>query len=95
MINNVVLHSHESVIRFGDYGGGAVKAARALFMGRQAGAVAYGSTNGMRFEWTEEKKDHGNERTVAAGLIIGVKKTRFNGSDFGIMSLDTAAANPA
>ena len=96
MINNVVLHSHESAIRFADYGAGNnVKAARALFMGRQAGAVAFGSTNGMRFEWTEEKKDHGNERTVAAGLIIGIKKTRFNGSDFGIMSLDTAAAVPA
>ncbi|MFM9577988.1 N4-gp56 family major capsid protein, partial [Streptomyces turgidiscabies] len=34
MINNVVLHSHESVIRFNDYGAGSnVSAARALFMG--------------------------------------------------------------
>lgn len=95
MINNVVLHSHESVIRFNDYGsGGNVEAGRALFMGRQAGVVAYGSANGLRFAWNEEKQDHGNEPVVSAGVILGVKKTRFNGKDFGVLSIDTAAADP-
>lgn len=95
MVNNVVLHSHESVIRFSDYGAGSnVAAARALFMGRQAGVIAFGSTGGLRFAWTEEMQDHGNEPVVAAGIIMGVKKTRFNSKDFGILALDTAAANP-
>jgi N4-gp56 family major capsid protein len=94
MINNVVLHSHSSAIRFSDYGAGSVKAARALFMGRQAGVVAYGSSSGLRFSWTEEVADHGNEPKVAAGVILGVKKTRFNSADFGIISIDTAAADP-
>ncbi|GLQ09246.1 hypothetical protein GCM10007913_11780 [Devosia yakushimensis] len=95
MLNDTVLHSHESAIRFNDYGaGGDVKAGRALFMGRQAGVVAYGSTGGLRFTWTEEEKDHGNENVVAAGVIIGVKKTRFNDKDFGIQSIDTASKNP-
>lgn len=95
MINDVVLHSHSSVIRFSDYGAGAnVAAARALFMGRQAGVVAYGTKGGLRFDWQEDTKDYGNEPTVAAGTIIGVKKTTFNGSDFGVIALDTAAADP-
>ncbi len=95
MVNNVVLHSHEGVIRFADYGSGVnLPAARALFLGRQAGVVAYGSSNGMRSFWNEEKKDHGNEMEVMAGFIMGQKKTRFNGSDFGVIAIDTYAANP-
>ena len=90
MINNAVLHSHESVIRFNDYGAGAnVKAARALLMGRQAGVVAYGTAGGLRYTWKEEEDDYGNEPTVVAGTIFGVKKTRFNAKDFGVMSIDT------
>lgn len=96
MINNAVLHSHESTIRFNDYGAGAnLPAARALFMGRQAGVVAYGTAGGLRFTWKEEMDDYDNEPTVVAGTIIGIKKTRFNDKDFGVMALDTYARNPA
>lgn len=95
MINNAILHSHESVIRFGDYGAGSnLPAARALFMGRQAGVTAYGTAGGFRFTWQEEVDDYENEPSVAAGTIIGIKKTRFNGKDFGVMALDTYAKNP-
>ena len=95
MINNIVLHSHESVIRFDDYGaGGDVKAARALVMGRQAGVVAHGTAGATTFSWKEEVDDYGNEPVVAAGTIIGVSKTRFNGKDFGVLALDTAARSP-
>lgn len=95
LINNVILHSHESVIRFNNAGAGSnVPASRALFMGRQAGVVAYGTKGGMRFDWEEDTKDYGNEPTVCAGTILGIKKTTFNSSDFGIIALDTAAANP-
>lgn len=95
MINNVVLHEHESVIRFNDYGAGAdVQASRALFMGRQAGVIAYGTPGGMRFMWKEEMEDFDNEPIVNAGLIFGLKKTRYNGRDFGSIAIDTAAMNP-
>lgn len=95
MINNVVLHSHESVIRFADYGAGTnLPASRALFMGRQAAVVAYGTAGGLRYDWKEEKDDYGNEPTVVAGTILGLKKTRFNNRDFGIISVDTYAKNP-
>lgn len=96
MINNVILHDHRNVIRFSDYGaGGNVAAARALFMGRQAGVVAFGSTSGLRFDWQEDSKDYNNEPTVASGFIAGIKKTRFNGRDFGVLSIDTASTAPA
>jgi N4-gp56 family major capsid protein len=95
MVNNVILHSHSSVVRFNDFGAGTnVLAARALFMGRQAGICAYGVAKGARFSWKEEMEDFDNEPTVCAGTIVGVKKTRFNGSDFGIMAVDTAAKAP-
>ncbi|AMM84117.1 N4-gp56 family major capsid protein [Martelella sp. AD-3] len=95
MINNVVLHSHESVIRFSDYGAGQdVSASRALFLGTQAAVVAHGTAGGLRFTWKEEVDDYGNEPSVAAGTIIGVSKTRFNKRDFGVVAIDTAASDP-
>lgn len=95
MVKGTVLHAHESVIRFKDYGaGGNVEAARALLMGRQAAVIAYGGTGGMRLSWQEEADDYGNELTVNAGMIVGMKKARFNGADFGVMAIDTAAKNP-
>jgi N4-gp56 family major capsid protein len=92
MINNVVLHEHENVIRFNDYGTGSdLPAARALFLGRQAGVVAYGTPGGMRYMWKEEMEDYDNEPIVVAGVIMGVKKSRYNGRDFGVIALDTYA----
>ncbi|WP_417724567.1 N4-gp56 family major capsid protein [Salipiger sp.] len=94
-LDKCVLHSHENVIRFSDYGAGAdVPAARALYLGRQAGMVAYGTTKGRRGIWVEDTKDFENQPRVAGGFIQGFKKTRFNGRDFGVMAIDTAARNP-
>lgn len=96
MIGNTVLHRHKSVIQFNDYGAGAnVAAARALFLGRQAGVLAFGSPGeGLRFDWSEKDLDHGNDIEICAGAIFGIKKTRFNSKDFGVFALDTAAADP-
>jgi N4-gp56 family major capsid protein len=96
MLNDVVLHQHENVRFFSNYGaGGNVGAARALFMGAQAGVVAYGEAgNGTRFQWTEELKDAKNRVAIYAGVIAGAKKTRFNGYDYGVIAVDTAASNP-
>lgn len=97
MINNVVLHQHKGVRRYSDYGAGSnIPAARALFMGRQAGVVAYGAAgSGSRMSWVEEKKDAGNLVAIYAGAIMGAKKSTFNGKDFGVVTVDTAAAAPA
>ena len=98
MYNNVVLHEHRSVIRFTDYGAATppvVHAARALFMGEQAMVCAFGSPGtGLRFGWHEETRDNGNQLVITSSAICGIKKTTFNGKDYGMMVLDTAAANP-
>jgi len=101
MYNDVVLHSHKSVIRFTDYGAGSnVVAARALFLGSQAAVCAFGSPGtGLRFDWHEESRDNGNQMIVSTSSIFGCKKTQFTidgtAKDFGIISVDTAAADPA
>ena len=96
LLNNVVLHEHTNVVRFGDYGAGSnVKAARALMLARQAAVMAYGTVESQRFLWKEIQKDYGNEPSVMGGYIYGEKKTRFNGFDFGSLSIDTAASAPA
>jgi len=96
MYNDVILHSHKGVVRFDDYGAGAnVKSSRALFMGRQAMVCAFGSAgSGLRFDWHEEARDNGNQAVITTSTICGIKKTQFNGKDFGMISLDTAAVDP-
>lgn len=96
MHNDVILHEHKGIIRFNDYGAGSnVEAARALFMGRQAMVCAFGSAgSGLRFDWHEEARDNGNQAVITTSTIAGIKKTRFNNKDFGMMALDTAAADP-
>jgi N4-gp56 family major capsid protein len=102
MYNNVVLHKHKGVIRFTDYGSatpGVVHAARALFLGRQAGVVAFGSPGtGLRFDWHEEMEDRGNQVVITTSSIFGVKKTAFTidgtSRDFGVVAIDTACAEP-
>lgn len=93
MASNVVLHTHTNVRNFSDYGaGGNVAASRALFLGRQAGVVAYGTAGSTRMSWVEKLLDADNEVAIYCGMIAGMKKTRFNGLDFGVMAVDTAAA---
>lgn len=95
--NGVVLHKHRNVIRFNDYGSGAnVTAARALFLGAQAGMIAWGG-NGSgvgRYTWNEETDDRGNALAITAGAIFGVKKSRYNSKDFGVIAVDTYYEDP-
>lgn len=100
LYSNTVLHSHQSVTTYNNFGSGSnLPGARALFMGRQAGVVAFGSPGtGMRFDWHEEAVDRGNQAVITTSCIYGVKKTAFNidgtSRDFGLISLDTYAADP-
>lgn len=95
--NGLILHEHKAVVRFNDYGSGLnVDAARALFLGRQAGIIAFGDAgDNLPFNWVEEKKDLGNELIIAGGAIVGVKKCSFTTApggtlyDFGVIALDT------
>lgn len=95
MHNGVVLHQHMNIIRMGLGSGSAVPCARALFLGNQAAVLAHGSPGtGLRFSWHEEERDNGNQVVISTHSIFGVKKVNFNGKDFGVIAIDTAAANP-
>lgn len=89
MYNGVILDEHQAAIKFSTYGAGAAPAARALFLGRQAGVIAFGSPgNGLRFGWNEETRDNGNQIVITTNTIVGIKKTTFNGKDYGVIAMD-------
>jgi len=67
---------------------GALAGAQALCMAVGQG----GSPNKMT--WDEETFDYGNKMGVAAGMIMGIKKTVFNSTDFGVITLSGYAPNP-
>ena len=99
MYRGVILHSHRNVVRFNNAGAGSnVEAARALFLGSQAAVVAFGSpgTN-LRYDWHEETRDNGDKVVITTSAIFGIKKVRFETNagqqDFGVFSMDTAAAS--
>jgi N4-gp56 family major capsid protein len=88
----VVLHVSPRTVQFDDYGNPAtVKAARGLFLGHQAGAIAFGSgSNRLRFNWVEDTADLENQIIIAAHAIWGCKKVRFDSKDFGVIAVDYA-----
>jgi N4-gp56 family major capsid protein len=60
----------------------------AVFCGAQAAVAAFGRDNGPNtFSWTEEFFDYENQLGVAAGTIWGLKKTQYNGLDFGTIQV--------
>lgn len=100
--NGVILHTHRNVIQFNNAGAGAnLPAARALFMGAQAGVLSHGEGGeGLRMKWTEEVKDHGDKVKIGSKAVVGIKKSTFTSKDagtvrdFGVMAIDTYAVNP-
>ncbi|MFZ3513800.1 N4-gp56 family major capsid protein [Vibrio harveyi] len=69
---------------------------RAILLGGQALACAYGKTSsGAQFSMHTEKTDHGNGRETSISWMNGISKVQFqekNGriNDYGVMVLDTA-----
>lgn len=96
MHRGAILHSHNGVIRFNNAGvDSAQPAARALFLGAQALVQAYGSPgSGLRYDWYEGTEDDGNQIIISSSTILGMKKTRYNNRDFGLLSVDTYATDP-
>jgi len=93
--NNVVLHKANRVPN-GISNAGAVQTntRRAVFCGAQAGALAFGKefTEGVNYKWIEELFDYERELGVSTQTIWGLKKTVFNGQDFGTIVATTYAA---
>lgn len=93
--NNVVLHESTRCPQAVNAGTslGIASTRRAVFMGAQASAVAYGQkSRDQEMTWVEELFDYGNQLGVSAGLIFGLKKMVFNSADFGTITIPTYAA---
>jgi N4-gp56 family major capsid protein len=91
----VHLRKHQHTVQFKDYGAGQnLRADRAVFMGRQACAVAFGSaaSKGLRASWVEEEKDFGNRLGVVAGMVYSFKLPKFNGEVINSIAVDTAVS---
>jgi len=73
---------------------------RAIIVGAQALAKAYGKSNSAYFyDWSEEEVDHGNSIETVASAMNGTAKIRFKidgaDTDFGVAIVDSYAPNPA
>jgi N4-gp56 family major capsid protein len=92
--NGLLITEHENTVKFDDYGSGSnVKAMRNLFLGAHAVAVAHGTKGqrgNVRFDLSESDLDHGEEQVIVLRMICGFDKTKFNGMDFGVQTVDTA-----
>lgn len=68
---------------------------RAVLLGGQAAMMAFGQDNGpSRFRWNEELFDHKRRLEVSAWTIHGMKKTAYNGVDYGVIVIATYAVAP-
>jgi hypothetical protein len=81
-------------VKFNDYGAGAnVNAARSLFLGANAVAIAHGTkgmADGLRSSLDEDTDDRGHDAILFFEMIFGADKTAFNGMDYGMITVDSA-----
>ena len=87
------MREYQHVVQFDDYGASQnLDAHRAVFMGRQALAVAFGSASSknLRADWVEEKKDYGNRTTIAGGMMYSFKLPKFDGKVVNSFAIDTS-----
>lgn len=96
MYNNVIIHESTRIPRVqnsADYTASNLMGAyRAVVCGAQAATIAFGQNSaGNKVEWVEELFDYSNKLGVAAGMIFGIKKTRFNSVDFGTVAISSFA----
>lgn len=96
--NGVILHEAFRLPRI-TTASGANTGGRAVFCGAQAAGIGFGRDySDTRMEWTEELFDYGNQLGVSGGVIGGLKKFRYNSTDFATIVASTvhsAAARAA
>ena len=96
--NNTVIHTSTRIPLGIHSGTGAAVSStrRAVFCGAGALMCAFGkaSPNG-RMDWVEKMFDYDQYYGVAARMVGGMKKTRFNSADYGTITCTTYAASPA
>lgn len=94
MFNGTLVDEMETGVKFNDYGAGAnIPAARSLFLGASAGAVAHGTkgmADGLEVKLDEDTEDRGHDNILFFEMIFGADKCQYNGMDYGVISTDTA-----
>ena len=86
MWDGTVIHSHKRVATSAVWGSGAnLNGAMGLFMGLQAGAIAYAKKK----VWNEKTFDYGNKVGFCIGAIYGVSKSVFNSADNAVVGVYT------
>lgn len=92
--NGMILFDYEKVPTASNWGaGGNVSGATAVLLGKQAGLLAFGhiGDNGSA-KYVEDLDDYENRYGYAGAMILGAKRTVFNGVDYATMAIRTAAA---
>lgn len=98
MWNGVVIHEADRLPSFtvGANAAGNAVGYRAVLCGAQAAVMAFGGGYGLkRMSWKEELFDYENQLGVAAGMIAGLKKQRYNSKDFSTIVCSTAVSDDA
>lgn len=104
MYNGVIIHEDARIPRassgtktsLGGDGTANKDITRGIFLGAQAGCIAFGRSYGLtgtnvKYKWTEVLNDYENQLGVSAALVYGVKKTVFNSKDFGVIALSSVS----
>jgi N4-gp56 family major capsid protein len=74
-------------------GADAPNVRRAPFLGGQAAMMGFGRDSGpSKITWNEELFDHKRRLEISALTIHGLKKTRYNNVDYGVIVMSTYAA---
>jgi N4-gp56 family major capsid protein len=97
MYNNVVLHDSNRIPNGCHSTSNLAQAStrRAVLCGAQAAALAFGKGYSFeKFKWVEDFDDYENQLGVGGGAIFGLKKTVFNGADFGTVVVSTYSPDP-
>lgn len=94
MYNNVILHESTRVTTGAHSSTNAAQTStrRAVLCGAQSAVMGFGQGHSFKeFDWYEELFDYGNQLGVKAGCIGGLKKSIFNGVDFGTITVTSYA----
>lgn len=93
--NNLILKKANHVTQGVDSSAGTAVTSvrRAVLLGAQACAIAYGKDNGpTTYGWNEELLDHKRRLEVSSFCLWGLTKTVFDANDFGVLVGSTYAA---
>ena len=97
--NNIILHESNYVpLGVNSVTSAAISTTRrAILCGAQSACFATGrdeSSPDQKMRYVEKEFDYDNSLGVAAGMIFGIQKSRFNSADFGTIVMSSYATTP-